>query len=69
MAVKASPISRTAAVLIMVIGAFVLVAGVAAGSLANEVAGTAFIVLGLALYGLLLRFTKKLREEARGNPD
>lgn len=66
MAVRASPISRTAAILIIVIGAFVLLTGLVAGAPANDVAGVAFIVLGLALYGLLQRFTRKLREGVRG---
>ncbi|MDG6989313.1 MAG: hypothetical protein JRN21_08360 [Nitrososphaerota archaeon] len=63
MAVKASPISKTAAVLIILMGAFVLFTGLVAGDLASDVAGTAFIVLGVALYGLLSRFTRKLKGE------
>ena len=66
MSVKASPISKTAAVLIILVGAFVLFAGLAAGDLASDLAGAAFIVLGVALYGLLSRFTRKLKGEADG---
>jgi hypothetical protein len=63
LSVRISPISRTAAILILIIGVFVLVAGLVAGVLANDVAGIIFILIGLALYGLLLRFTRKLRTE------
>ena len=63
MTVRASPISKTAAILIIVVGVFVLVTGLAGGALANEISGVAFIVLGVALYGLLLRFTRRLRTE------
>ena len=66
MAVRASPISRTAAMLIIAVGAFVLMVGIVAGDQADEVAGAAFIALGLALYGLLLRFTRKLKAEVAG---
>ncbi|MDG6942428.1 MAG: hypothetical protein JRN34_05885 [Nitrososphaerota archaeon] len=68
MVVRASPISKTAAILIVVVGIFVLFAGLLARVIASEVEGIAFIVLGLALYGLLRRFTKKLGEEVRGGP-
>lgn len=60
MSVRVSPISRTAAILIIFVGAFLLFTGSVAGVLANEVAGAAFIVLGLVMYMLLLRFTRKL---------
>ena len=61
--VRVSPISRTAAILIIAVGVFVLTAGLATGALACDVAGGAFIVLGLLLYYLLIRFTKRLEEE------
>jgi membrane protein implicated in regulation of membrane protease activity len=67
LAVRASPISKTASILIILIGAFVLFTGIVAGALANDVAGVAFIALGLALYWLLLRFTKKLQTEFSGS--
>ncbi|MDG6965815.1 MAG: hypothetical protein JRM75_04030 [Nitrososphaerota archaeon] len=69
MAVRASPISKTAAILIIIVGIFVLLAGLLARVVASEVEGIAFIALGLALYGLLRRFTRKLREEIRGKSD
>ncbi len=61
--VRISPISRTAAILIIAIGAFVLLAGLSTGELAYDVAGIAFLVLGLILYRLLYRFTRKLQKE------
>lgn len=63
MSVRVSPISRTAAILIMAIGAFVLLAGLVAGEPVSIVAGAAFITLGVVLYSLLFRFTKKLKQE------
>ena len=65
MAVRASPISRTAAILIIAVGAFVLLAGLVTGEAANEIAGVAFVVLGLVLYRLLFRFTRKLERELK----
>ena len=61
--VRVSPISRTAAILIIAIGAFVLLAGLSTGELAYDVAGVAFLALGLVLYRVLLRFTRKLQKE------
>jgi len=61
--VRVSPISRTAAILIILVGVFVLFGGLVTGVLASDVAGLAFIVLGVALYRLLYRFTRKLRKE------
>ena len=69
MAVRASPISKTAAILIIIVGIFVLLAGFLARVVASEVEGFAFIALGLALYGLLRRFTRKMGEEIRGKSD
>lgn len=69
MSVRASPISKTAAILIIVVGAFVLFTGAVAGVVINELTGAAFILLGLALYGLLLRFTRRLRTEVAGHAD
>ena len=68
LAVRASPISKTAAILITIIGLFVLLTGVIAGVVTNEVEGAAFIILGLVLYGFLRRFTRKLGRELRSNP-
>ncbi len=55
--------------MIIIVGIFVLLAGLLARVVASEVEGIAFIALGLALYGLLRRFTRKLREEIRGKSD
>ena len=63
MSVRVSPISKSAAVLIVVIGAFVLLTGLVAGVLVNEVVGVAFMVLGVMLYALLLRLTRRLRSD------
>jgi membrane protein implicated in regulation of membrane protease activity len=61
--VRVSPISKTAALLIIAIGVFVLFTGLVADVLASEVAGAAFIILGLILYGVLFRFTRKLERD------
>jgi membrane protein implicated in regulation of membrane protease activity len=61
--VRVSPISRTAAILIIAIGIFVLTGGVVTGTLASDIAGGAFVVLGVALYYILYRFTRKLERE------
>jgi membrane protein implicated in regulation of membrane protease activity len=63
LSVRVSPISKTAALLIIAVGAFVLVAGVTTGEILNTVAGTAFLVLGVSLYLLLLRFTRNLQSK------
>lgn len=63
MSVRVSPISKTAALLVIAVGAFVLFAGLVTGELASEVAGVAFVALGVALYALLLRFTRRLERE------
>ncbi len=69
MSIRASPISKTAAILIIVIGIFVFMTGAVAGVPINEVAGAAFMLLGIALYGLLLRFSRKLNAEFGGSTD
>ncbi len=61
--VRVSPISKTAAILIIAIGIFVLTAGLVTGTLASDIAGGAFVMLGVLLYFLLLRFTKRLERE------
>jgi len=63
MSVRVSPISKTAAILIIAIGAFVLLGGFVTGELASYIAGSAFVILGVILYMLLIWFTKKLRRE------
>ena len=61
--VRVSPISRTAAILIIAVGLFVLTAGLVTGVLASDIAGGAFVALGVVLYLLLYKFTRKLQNE------
>ena len=63
MSVRASPISKTASLLIIALGVFTLLAGVVGGVVANDVAGVAIIVLGLVLYRMLFRFARKLERQ------
>jgi len=65
--VRVSPVSKTAAILIVAIGIFVLMVGLATGELASDIAGGAFVVLGAILYALLFRFTKKLQSAITGS--
>ena len=60
MSVRVSPISKVAAILIIAVGAFVLLAAFVTGALASYIAGSAFVVLGVILYLLLIWFTRKL---------
>ena len=66
MSIRVSPVSRTAALLIVALGIFTLVAGVATGGVETTVAGTAIALLGVVLYRLLYRFTRKLDREISG---
>jgi len=59
MSVKVSPVSRTASVVIIAIGIFTLLVGWETNTLGDTVAGTAFIILGIALYALLYRLSGK----------
>jgi membrane protein implicated in regulation of membrane protease activity len=61
--VRVSPISKTAAILIIAVGVFVLFGGLVTGIIASDIAGVAFIALGVVLYRLLFRFTEKLERE------
>ncbi len=61
MSVRVSPISKTAALLIIAVGAFVLVAGLSTGEVTSDVAGASFLILGVFLYLFLLRFTRNLQ--------
>jgi len=60
MSVKVSPVSRFVSLLIIAIGIFTLLGGWATGILEDTVAGIAFIILGIVLYGLLYRFNRKV---------
>jgi len=59
MSVRVSPISRGAALLIVFVGLFTF-------AYINDVAGIAFVVLGIALYWLLYRFARKVKREIEG---
>lgn len=63
MPIRVSPVSRAAALMIIIIGIFTLSVGIESETLESSVAGTAFVVLGAVLYWLLYAFTKKLRRE------
>ena len=63
MSVRVSPISKTAALLIVAIGLFTLAAGLSTGIIESTVAGVSITVLGVVLYRLLYRFTRKLKRE------
>ena len=63
MSVRVSPISKTASLLIIAVGAFVLVAGLSTGDVYNDVAGTAFVCLGVVLYLILFRFSRNLQKQ------
>lgn len=58
MSVRVSPISRTAAILIIVVGIITLI-------FVNPVAGVAFVALGVALYVLLYKFRSKLEADLK----
>jgi hypothetical protein len=60
MSVKVSPISRSASLLIVVVGIFTLLVGWATGILEDSIAGIAFIILGIVLYRLLYVFGRKV---------
>jgi len=56
MSVRVSPVSRSAALLIILIGILTYY-------FINDVAGIIFIALGVILYWLLYRFTKRVVKE------
>jgi hypothetical protein len=64
--VRVSPISKTAAILIIALGIFTLVAGLTTGIVESMIAGVAITILGLVLYRLLFIFTRKLQKEMDG---
>jgi len=61
--VRVSPISKMAALLIIGVGVFVLFAAIVTGEIASYIAGTSFVALGVILYLILIRFTRKLAKE------
>jgi divalent metal cation (Fe/Co/Zn/Cd) transporter len=66
MSVRVSPVSKIASVLIIILGLFLLLGGWAAGEEADIVAGVAVTVLGVVLYRLLYRFSRKVQAELEG---
>ncbi len=65
LSVRVSRVSRIAALLIIALGVLTLFAGLATGLAEDTVAGIAFLVLGVVLYRLLYRFTRKVEREIR----
>jgi hypothetical protein len=63
MSVRVSPVSKTAAIIIIALGLFLLFGGLAAQDEYDTIAGFAVTVLGLFLYRLLFRFTRKVKRE------
>jgi membrane protein implicated in regulation of membrane protease activity len=68
MSVRVSPVSKTAALLILALGILMLVAGLSTGVAINTVAGVAITALGVALYIALRAFTAKVRREIERGP-
>ena len=69
MSVRVSPVSKTAAILIIALGLFLLVGGLATAEDTDIVAGAAVTVLGIVLYQLLFRFTRKVERELKGGEE
>ena len=69
MSVRVSPVSKTAAILIIALGLFLLVGGLATTEDTDIVAGAAVTVLGIVLYQLLFRFTRKVERELKGGEE
>lgn len=68
MSVRVSPISKFAAIMIMALGVFTLVGGLATGYLILLASGVAITALGIVLYGLLYKFTRKVQREISKGP-
>jgi membrane protein implicated in regulation of membrane protease activity len=60
---RVSRVSRTAAILIILLGILTLAAGIATAMVSETVAGVAFLVLGIFLYWFLYRFTRRVERE------
>jgi membrane protein implicated in regulation of membrane protease activity len=63
LSLKVSRVSRMAALLIIALGIFTLVVGLASAFLEDTIAGIAFVILGVFLYSLLFRFTRRVEHE------
>jgi hypothetical protein len=66
LSVKVSPVSKTAALIILALGILMLVAGLSTGIVVNTVAGAAITALGAGLYLALKAFTAKVKREIEG---
>lgn len=64
--VRVSPVSKTAALLMVVLGIFAMVAGLTTGTVESTLVGAGIIVLGVIMYRLLYRFTRKVEREIGG---
>lgn len=58
MSVRVSPVSRGAALMIIVVGVFTYI-------FVNDIAGIAFLLLGVILYWLLYRFARRIEHEVK----
>ena len=65
MSLRVSPVSKIAAILIIVVGFITLLVSYPAGETLGEVMGLAFIVLGVVLYGMLYRFKAWVESEVK----
>ncbi len=63
LSLRVSRVSRTAAILIIAIGVFTLIVGLATAIVEDTAAGVAFVVLGVFLYWFLYRFTRRVEKE------
>ncbi len=66
MSVRVSPISKFAAIMIMALGIFTLIGGLATGYLILLGSGIGITALGIVLYALLYWFTRKVQKEIKG---
>ena len=66
--VRVTPVSRAAAILMIILGVFTLIAGLSTGIEVNTIAGIAIIILGLGMYQLLYKFTRKVEREIDAGP-
>ncbi len=61
--IRVSPVSKVAAIMIMALGVFTLVGGLATGYRILLGSGIGITALGIALYILLYKFTRKVFRE------
>jgi len=63
---RVSPVSRIAAILIVILGLFTLTVSYPGGEVIGEIMGVAFVVLGLVLYGMLYKVRSWVERELDG---